>query len=271
MDFAELKRVADLVGERRGWSFDRMRAASDPAPWEYEDVVRRYLQPSRQVLDIGTGGGERFLALAPFFGTGLGVDVSPAMSEVAQENTPPDLVGKVSFAIMPAEELRVPDHAFDIVLNRHSVVHVDEIVRVLRPGGFFITQGVGSRNTQNICAVFGCNPGGEYVSDVGHKWGTASESRAAFEERGCAFVAQAEYDIRYWFLDVESLLFWLKAIPIPQDFEIERQWQQVDHILTEYQNPVGIETNEHRELLIVRKLLGGQEQTAQCRFIVAKA
>jgi hypothetical protein len=51
MDVAELKRVADLVGERRGWSFDRMRAASDPEPWEYEDVVRRYLQPSSQVLD----------------------------------------------------------------------------------------------------------------------------------------------------------------------------------------------------------------------------
>ena len=33
---------------------------------------------------------------------------------------------------------------------------VREAARVLRPGGYFITQQVGARNTQNICALFGC-------------------------------------------------------------------------------------------------------------------
>ena len=59
--------------------------------------------------------------------------------------------------------------------------------------------------------------------------------------------------MRYFFQDVESLLFWLKAIPMPEDFAIERHWGQVNQIIADYIAPRGIETNEHRELLIVRK------------------
>jgi hypothetical protein len=60
--------------------------------------------------------------------------------------------------------------------------------------------------------------------------------------------------VRYWFLDVESLLFWFQAIPMPEDFDIETHWRQVDHVITEFSTPQGIETNEHRELLIVQKV-----------------
>ncbi len=245
MDFVQLQRIADTVGERRGWSFAQMRAASNPEPWDYEEVVRRYLRPSSQVLDIGTGGGERFLSLAPFFARGVGTDLSPTMVAVARENTTPEVAGKVSFAVMPADDLHVPDSSFDVVLNRHSAVHVDEIVRVLRPGGFFITQQPGVRNTQNICAILGYDPTGEYP--------TTDETLAAFAAQGCDIVARAEYDIRYWFLDVESLLFWLKAVPVPPDFALDRYWRQVNRILVECQTPNGIETNEQRELFIVRK------------------
>ncbi len=257
MDFADLKRVSDRVGERRGWSFDQMRTACDPVPWEYEEVVRRYLRPSSRVLDIGTGGGERFLALAPFFGSGIAVDVSPTMIAVAQENVPPEMRGKVSFVVMAAEEMLLPADSFDVVLNRHSVVRPDQIVRVLQPGGIFITQGVGAHNTHNICTVFDCDPGGGQSGrspSGGHHWETVATLCTAFEARGCSVVAHAEYDIRYWFLDVESLVFWLKAIPIPHNFTIEEHWQQVNHIVTTYRTPVGIETNEHRELLIIRKV-----------------
>lgn len=120
--------------------------------------MRRYLQPSSRVLDIGTGGGERFLAVAPHFGTGVGIDAIPTMIPVARANMPLSLVEKISFEVMRAEALRFPDAAFDVVLNRHAPVYVEEIVRVLRSDGVFITQQVGRRNTQNILAAFGWRP-----------------------------------------------------------------------------------------------------------------
>ena len=253
----ELKRIAVSVGERHGWDFSRMRTDRDPVPWDYADVVRRYLQPSSQVLDIGTGGGEQFLALAPCFGAGVGIDADPTMIQVAQENTPPSLADRVSFDVMRAETLRFPDAAYDVVLNRHASVYVEEIVRVLRSDGIFITQQVGGRNTQNIFSVFGWGSNGEYWSKYWRERGFFPQDVAtmneAFHQAGCTVIARAEYDVRYYFLDVASLVFWFKSVPLPEDFNVEKHWRQVARIITEYRTPKGVETNEHRELLIVRK------------------
>ena len=71
-------------------------------------------------------------------------------------------------------------------------------------------------------------------------------------------IARAEYDVRYYFLDVASLVFWFKSVPLPEDFNIEKHWRQVAQIITEYRTPKGIETNEHRELLIVQKRKGNE-------------
>lgn len=250
MTLDELKRIAASVGEREGWDFSRMRDAREPMPWDYLDVVRGYLQPTDRVLDVGTGGGEKLLSLAACYDSAVGVDASPEMIETAQKNRAEAQVETVSFEVMRGEALRFPDGAFDVVLNRHCSVDVREAFRVLRPGGYFITQQVGARNTRNICELFGCGVGGEYEVDLFQELPVLA---GAFRQLGCRLVWAAEYDVGYWFLDVESLLFWFQAIPMPEDFDIETHWPQVDHVIAEFGTPQGIETNEHRELLIVQR------------------
>jgi len=257
----ELSRIAEAVGERQGWDFSRVRDGRDPVPWDYPTVVRNYLRPRDEVLDVGTGGGETFLSLAPYFGRGIGIDISPEMIETAQRNlslSPVDNPSgegklafrrKLAFRIMPAEALQFPTATFDLVLNRHSVIVLDEVLRVLRPGGYFITQIVGHRNTANILAAFGWTS-----ASFGEGWWTSASNLAdQFRRRGCHVRALAEYDVPYWFCDVESLVFWLKAVPLPEAFNVERHWQGVNRILEECRTERGIETNEHRELLIVQK------------------
>jgi SAM-dependent methyltransferase len=92
----ELRAIARSVGERTGWDFSGVRDDRDPVPWDYQDVVRRYLRPDSRVLDIGTGGGEQFLQLVPAIGAGLGIDADPGMVATARAGTPPELAGKVS-------------------------------------------------------------------------------------------------------------------------------------------------------------------------------
>ncbi|HEY7910192.1 MAG TPA: class I SAM-dependent methyltransferase [Thermomicrobiales bacterium] len=246
----ELRRLAAEVAPRRGWDFSRVRDDRDPVPWEYEEVVRRYLRPSDRVLDVGTGGGERFLALAPSFETGVGVDPDPEMVRTAQENTPAALAEKVSFVEGRAAALPAPDTSFDVVLNRHAPVNVAEVMRVLRPGGSFITQQVGAQNTFNITTLFGSGPGmgGAHIAPDQEIPALAD----AFQERGYAIISYGTYNVPYYFQDAASLLFWMQAVGVPPDFDIERHWQQVDYLLSEYATPRGTETNEHRELLIVR-------------------
>jgi SAM-dependent methyltransferase len=250
VDRDELRQLAAEVAPRRGWDFSRMRVSRDPAPWEFLDVVRRYLRSSDHVLDVGTGGGEHFLELAPDFASGIGIDPDPAMIAVARENTPASLAERVSFIEGAAEALPVPDATFDLVLNRHAVVGVDEIVRVLRPGGYFLTQQVGVQNTFNIATLFGVGPGmGGVQSDPEQEVPALAE---AFQLQGFALTAYGTYNVPYFFQDAASLLFWIQVVGIPPDFDIERHWREVNYLLTEYMTPRGVETNEHRELLIVR-------------------
>jgi SAM-dependent methyltransferase len=197
----ELKRLADSVGELRGWDFTPVRDARDPVPWDYAEVVSRYLRPTDHVLDVGTGGGERFLALAPRFGSGVGIDADPVMVRTSQENTPPSLADRVSFERMDAADLGFPDASFDVVLNRHAEVYVTEVARVLRPGGYFITQQVGRQNTLNVLAAFGWGP--ESFGDGW--WQEMADLAEQFRQNGCPLVARAEYNVRTWYLDYGSL------------------------------------------------------------------
>jgi SAM-dependent methyltransferase len=245
----QLKRISDSVGMRIGWDFSRMRTKRAPVPWDYVDVVRQFLSKTDCVLDVGTGGGELFLTLAPCFRKGIGIDFSTEMIEQALRNKRTQGITNVDFQVMNGNHLEFADEEFEILLNRHSDVYVSEAARVLHPQGYFITQQVGYRNTLNILKAFGWTP----ASFGDGWWQPVEELAAAFEQNECRVVSKAEYDVRYWFCDVESLVFWLKAVPLPEPFDVGKHWEGVNHILQEYSTRQGIETNEHRELLIIEK------------------
>jgi SAM-dependent methyltransferase len=187
MTLEELRRIAADVAPRRGWDFSRLRDDRDSVPWEYDEVVRRFVRPDDRVLDVGTGGGERFLALAPSFGLGIGVDPDPDMIATARENTPAALAEKASFVEGSAAALPVPDASCEVVLNRHAPVDVTEIMRALVPGGYFITQQVGAQNTFNIATLFGTGlgMGGRHAPPDQE----IPELADAFQQRGCAIVS----------------------------------------------------------------------------------
>ena len=246
---AELKQIVHANGELDGWDFSRVRAGRDPVPWEYVDVVRSYLKPTDRVLDIGTGGGEIFFSLAPFFGEGFGVDHNPAMVETAQRNKSAMSIDNVSLKRMEGNNLQFDADEFDIVMLRHAGVYVSEIVRVLRPGGYFITQTVGKRSSLNILDAFGWTP----ASFGPDWWQPVAELADQFRVQGCHIIAQAEYDVQCWFKDIESFMFWFMAVPWPEAIELEKHWQNINRVLETCQTERGIETNEHRGLLIVQK------------------
>ncbi len=245
----QLQQIAESVGALDGWDFSRLRTKRAPALWTYVDVVRQYLKPTDRVLDIGTGGGEIFLSLAPDFGEGIGVDHNPRMIETAQRNRAAHTVENVSLMVMDADGLRFDAAAFDVVLTRHLRVYPSEIVRVLRPGGYFITQTVGERISLNLLTAFGWTP----TSFGPDWWQPVDELADQFRQQGCHILAQAEYDVPYWFLDVESLIFYILSVPWPEEIVLENHWQAINQILERCHSARGVESNEHQGLLIVQK------------------
>jgi hypothetical protein len=202
------------------------------------------------VLDCGTGGGERFVSLSGAYRFGIGLDPDPLMVATARDNGLAAGAAHVAWLLGRGEALPLADASVDMVLNRHANAGVDETLRVLRPGGLYITQQVGGRNLALICETFGCGPGGEYAFDPDESIYTVAE---AFRARGAAIRAVAEYDVPYTLLDVASLLYLLQGVGIPEDYDLRRHAAQVLDIIHRSSTPHGIRTNEHRELLVAQK------------------
>ena len=249
LTLAELEQIVRENGELEGWDFSRVSTDREPIPWDYPSVVRSYLKPTDRVLDIGTGGGEIFLSLARSIGKGIGIDSNPAMIETAKDNQSRLAVRNIEFIEMDGSNLNLDANGFDVVLLRHLRVYVGEILRVLRPGGYFITQMVGKRSSKNFLEAFGWTPD-SFGSDW---WQSVGKLAEQFQGKGCRIVAQGEYDVRYWFKDIASLMFWMMSVPWPEEIELEKHWQNINQILETSTTSLGFETNEHRGLLIVQK------------------
>jgi SAM-dependent methyltransferase len=245
-----LKQIVEANGKLDGWNFSRLRTRREPVAWDYVDVVRDYIKPLDRVLDIGTGGGEIFFSLASCFGKGTGIDQDPTMIETARRNQSALAIGNISLVRMDGSDLGFEADAFDVVLLRHLRVYVREIVHVLHPGGYFIAQMVGQRSSLNILNAFGWTPS----SFEAGWWQTVADLADQFRLHGCQLITQAEYDVPFWFQDVESFLFWLMSVPWPEEIELQKHWQIISQILETSQTERGIETNEHRGLLVVQKL-----------------
>lgn len=118
------------------------------APVVEHVITRAGLEPRHRVLDLGTGTGSVAIRAAPLVAPGghvLGIDISPEMLTLAQQQVVALGLPDVSFREGRAEAIPVTDGAFDVLLASLSLMYaIDraaatrELARVLRPGGRFV-------------------------------------------------------------------------------------------------------------------------------------
>jgi SAM-dependent methyltransferase len=210
--------------ERRhheGWDFSHLagRLTEDNPPWDFERECRAWLPRSRHVLDMGTGGGERLLALS---------SVLP-QDTVATEGWPPNLpvatarlagLGIPVVAYDPDADPRVVmpfrDGHFDLVMNRHEGLDPEELIRVLAPGGVFLTQQVAADDCHESGEIFGLVP---RYPDVTVEIVSSRLARAGFR-----IDASAQWRGSYRFHDVGALVEYFTLVPwaVPDNFGVDQ-------------------------------------------------
>ena len=238
----ELDNILAKTKPRRGWNFSSMKVARQPVPWEYLDIVRLYLRTKDRVLDIGTGGGERFLELSKYFSQGVGVDIDPEMIKVARQNARghKNVLFKVD-----SEKLLKTTGKYNAILCRHAPYDLKVIYSRLLDNGYFIKQEVGEKNMLNIKKVLN-----QYKN-------RSTVSRSGFIGADFNLVAFMEYNVEYVVQDIESLVFWLQALDmLHSDMEGGKALKNVEvlnKILNDNIDKRGFVTNEHRYLVITQK------------------
>jgi RNA polymerase sigma factor (sigma-70 family) len=114
---------------------DLQKRLSNLLPW----------QQGMSVLDVGTGTGYLAEIVAPLAGEVIGVDCSPAMLRRAGEKMSAASHCHVSLREGVAEQLPLASASVDVAMC-HMLLHhtvsprrvLDEIVRVVRPGGYLL-------------------------------------------------------------------------------------------------------------------------------------
>ena len=227
------------AGRLTGWDWTGLRDRMAPLGWSYRDLLVDHVSRSERTVDVGTGGGEVFSAAAR--PQDIAIDIDPERLALARIRLPCPLV-KADHATLPFVA-----GSFDLVTDRHVGVTPTEVLRLLRPGGYYLTQQVGGHICQNIFDRLGWGSNEdfwrrEFAAD-GIEYLDVASMAAHYEAAGCRVVRHEEAWVDYEFLDEESLAFWLANAPLPA-IDLERDALTLDEL--------PLVTNWHAHLLVVQ-------------------
>lgn len=200
--------VAEAEGaDFSGWDFSYLagRWIEDDPSWDYGQKVRERLADVDTLLDMGTGGGERLAALQPlpehtYATEGWGPNVPVARARL-------EPLGVQVVEVQEGERLPFEDDFFDMVINRHESFAAEEVWRVLKPGGRFVTQQVGGKIHLRLNELLQDQVAVPYADWVLEK------AAGELEARGFEVLEQREEYPKTVFMDIGAVVYYLKAIP----------------------------------------------------------
>ena len=190
----------------QGWDFSYLhgRFSETSLPWDYLALARELLPRAQNVLDVGTGGGERLLTLH---------DVWPP-SVTVTEGWPPnvavasDRLAPLGVRVVAAKQHPLPfaANSFELIINRHTGFRSRDVARILQPGGIFLTQQVDALWGRDLQVAMGV--------EVAERPSSYELALHYFQTETNLIVEQAADNTgAMTFTDVGALVYYLKAIP----------------------------------------------------------
>lgn len=231
-----------------GWDFSHIdgRIENEPLPWNYKDIVLRYLEPENELLDIGTGGGEFLLSLGhPFLRTTV-TEAWPPNIKLCQDRLSP-----LGITVVPCGEgmpFSLTSNRFDIVIDRHEAYDAQEVYRILKDGGLFITQQVGAENNRPLIAKLLPDATPRYP-DV-----TLETYVTRLEAVGFDILKKEEYFAKARYMDVGAVVFCAKILEWEfPDFSVDGCFDRLLALQEELETQGYVESIEHRFVIVTRK------------------
>lgn len=231
-----------------GWDFSYLnfRWHHEPEGWNYKAIVKEYLNSSYQLLDMGTGGGEFLLSLShPFYNTSVTESWEPNVVLCKEKLEP---LGIHVYPVLD-DLLPIQDNKFDIVINRHASYDLNEVSRVLKPGGIFITQQVGSKN----CITFAERLNSSHLPM--YEDFSLSTELPKFEISGFTVKHFDESFPELRFSDIGAVVFWAKIIEWAfPNFSVDNNFKQLCSLQDELLQKGFVSAVQHRFIVVAQNM-----------------
>ncbi|MFX1283544.1 MAG: class I SAM-dependent methyltransferase [Promethearchaeota archaeon] len=237
-----------------GWDFSSLSKyggnPADPLPWSYIVAINKYIQNSNYMLDMGTGGGEFLSKLSPLPKHTYATEAYKPNVSIAKERLEPLGIKVVEITEGKQEKSPLPfnDEFFDFVINRHEYYEANEIFRILKPQGIFITQQVGYRNNEDLRMIFGSiEPENDFI------WNLETAIKH-LKHKNFTLLTTKEYIGHNRFYDIRTLVFLLKILTWEfPNFSVDKYENQLyDYYIKLVENGY-FDSLSHRFFIIAQK------------------
>lgn len=249
MNYEELKEIWEKEEKAsfKGWDFSYLkdRLEDEELPWDYKFIVEKYLKFKYKLLDMATGGGEFLLTLQhPYENTSVTEAWEPNVKLCTERLVPLGITVK---QVYEDDKLPFDDNCFDIIINRHGSFDIEEVKRVLKPKGIFITQQVGGRNNEKLSYKLIKNFKPQFSNN------TLSNITKQLEGVGFEIVYKNEYYLSLKFYDIGAVVYFAKIIQWEfPEFSVESSFNELCELQNELTEKGYVESLEHRYIIVVK-------------------
>ena len=233
----------------QGWDFSHLEGRYEEEnrlPWDYEAIIRSALKDEMKLLDYDTGGGEFLLSLHHPYENTSATEGYPPNVALCKERLLP--LGVDLRECKDAAHIPFDDESFDIIINRHGDFYPPEIGRLLKPGGLFITQQVGSDNDRELVEMV--------LPDAEKPFSHANlrEQRSGFSDAGFEILQAEEAFGPITFYDVGAFVWFARIIEWEfPGFSVDRCFERLLQLQKTVERDGKIVGTTHRYLIVARK------------------
>lgn len=247
-DLKEIWENEEKIAHIQGWDFShingRYKEETD-LPWDYEQIIRQYLNDDMNILDYDTGGGEFLLALKHPFQKTAATEGYPPNVELCKEKLLP--LGINFRACDNPANIPFEDESFDMIINRHGDFDAKELHRLLKKDGIFITQQVGGDNDRDLVEMVLPN------TEKPFPHLNLKEQKKLFEDAGFDIVEQAEAFRPIKFYDVGAFVWFARIIEWEfPEFSVDKCFEHLLEMQKKIDEKGCVEGTIHRYLIVAK-------------------
>lgn len=234
----------------QGWDFSYIskRKSEEPLPWNYDKMVQQYINTNSILLDMGTGGGEHLLTLNHPYNNTFATEAYLPNFELCKSTLMP--LGVDVRQVFNDNYLPFESDMFDIIINRQASFDINEVYRLLKPKGLFITQQVGGLNNMGLRRFL--------ISDfkeIIYREHTLKNNLILIQNKGMTILNSNECFPKQYFFDVGALVYNAKIIEWEfPNFTVDSCFNQLCQLQSIVERQGFVESKQHRFVIVAQKL-----------------